>query len=684
LQKINYPITKKVHQTDDFFGVNVSDPYRWLEENTSSEVKDWINAQNKITDDYLDKIPFRNKIKEKIKSIVNVPRYTIPVKAGEYFFYSKNDGLQPQSIIYRQKDIDGEPEIFLDPNLLSEDCTTSVLISSPSKDNKYISFIIQEAGSDWTDIAIYQVESGNKLPDKIDRVKFGDVSWKGDGFFYSRFPASDSNSLSDINENQMIFYHKLGTDTNEDKLIFENKLFPQSFNHAYVTEDEKYLLIYSYKGNENTDVYLSVLNSDSDFINPKLFIKGKDNVSDYAIYSENEGIFFVTNRNTPNRKLVLIDTKNPDEKNWRIIIPEKAESLETVSIAGNKIIATYIKDVISKVYQFDINGNFEHEIILPALGTTYGFSGKKNDDFTFYMFNSFLYPASIFIYNFITGESKLFKKYEANINLNEYEMKQIFYKSKDGTSVPMFIINKKGIELNGKNPTLLNGYGGFSICNSPDFDPNIFPILDQGGVFASANIRGGGEYGEKWNEAGRIHNTQNRFDDFIAAAEYLLKENYTSRDYLSIMGRSHGGCLIGSVMLQRPELFKVAFPVVGVLDMLRFHKFTVGWNWQKEYGSPDNPEHFKILYGYSPVHNVKMNINYPATLVITADHDDRVVPMHSYKFISELQSKNTGMVPLLLKTDVNSGHGSSSLLKRIDDFTDMISFMLYNMNVNYK
>ncbi|HRA60831.1 MAG TPA: prolyl oligopeptidase family serine peptidase [Bacteroidia bacterium] len=679
-EKLIYPATAKSDQVDDYFGVKVSDPYRWLENDTAEDVKKWVTEENKVTFGYLEKIPFRNKIKERLTDIFNYPKYSNPFRAGEYYFFSKNDGLQNQSVIYYQKGLDGKPEVFLDPNTMSSDGTAAVSLLGFSKDKKYVAYAINQSGSDWQTIYVMEVATKKLMSDKLDWVKFSGASWKDNGFYYARYDAPPKGKeFSQKNEYHKIYYHRLGDTQDKDVLVYENKNKPLRYYGASVTEDERFLIIYVSEGTDGTEMYYKDLQSNQkDF--GLLFAGFEDNYS--VINNIGDKLLVQTDAGAPNQRVVLVDPKNPKKENWKDVIPEKPELLESAATGGGKLFVSYLKDVTTHVYQYSLEGNLEHEIALPALGSAFGFSGDKDDALIFYTFTSFTYPPTIYKYNIASGKSDIWQKSDVKFNPDEYETKQVFYNSKDGTKVPMFLVYKKGIKLDGNNPTLLYGYGGFNISLTPSFSTSRLILLENGGVFALANIRGGGEYGEKWHEAGKLLKKQNVFDDFIAAAEYLIKEKYTSSSKLAIQGGSNGGLLVGACMLQRPDLYRVAFPAVGVMDMLRYHKFTVGWGWAVEYGSSDSLENFKNLYAYSPLHNIKEGVEYPATMVTTADHDDRVVPAHSFKFIATLQERYKGNRPQLIRIDVKAGHGAGKpTSKIIEEQADIWSFMFYNMGI---
>ncbi len=683
-QQIRYPQTRKTDQQDNYHGTTVKDPYRWLETDTAEEVKSWVEAQNAVTFDYLKKIPFRDKFKTRLTEIFNYERFSAPGRVGEYYFFSKNDGLQNQSVIYYQKGIDGAPMVFLDPNTLTKDGTAAVSILGYSNDHKFAAYGINQSGSDWQTIKVRQIDGAKDLADELQWVKFSGASWYKDGFFYSRYPTPDKGTeLSGKNEFHQVWYHKLGTPQSQDQLIFEDKTQPLRYYGAAVTEDERYLFIYVSQGTYGSEIlYKDLTKPDSKLA---LLFKGFD--YEYGVI-DNVGskILVSTNHGAPNNHIVSVDLANysPDmdmTKNWKVVVPEAKSLLEGATTAGGKLFLNYLQDVSTHVYQYTYEGVKELEIPLPAIGTAGGFGGYRDDKEVFFTFTSFTYPPTIYRYDIATKKAVEFRGSKVKFNPNDFVTEQVFYPSKDGTKVPMFIVYKKGLEKNGKNPTLLYAYGGFNANMNPGFSAARLAMLEQGAVYALANIRGGGEYGEAWHKAGMLLKKQNVFDDFIAAGEYLVKQNYTSPSYLACQGGSNGGLLIGAVINQRPDLFKVAFPQVGVMDMLRFHKFTVGWGWVVEYGSSDSLAHFKNLYGYSPLHNIKQ-VNYPAVMVTTADHDDRVVPAHSFKYIATLQENQRGTNPVLIRIDVKAGHGAGKpLSKSIEEIADIYSFMFYNMGV---
>ena len=681
--QLKYPETKKTGQEDDYFGTKVADPYRWLEDDKSSETKDWVTAENKVTFDYLDRIPYRKKFQANIEKVFNYPKYSAPFRKGEWFYFYKNDGLQNQSVLYRQKGLDGQPEVVIDPNTLSKDGTTRLQLFTLNKTGRYAVIGLSKGGSDWQTFYVRDMETGKDLADEINWVKISGAAWKGNGFYYSRYPAPAGNSsdLSAKNENHQVYYHVAGTQQAEDVLIYENKDNPQRFNNAGLSEDERYLFLSSSdrgKGLDGNSIYFMDLKAGDKTFRP--LIKDITN-NHYSVIEATTAKFLLeTNDGAPNGKVIALDINNPDLSKAETIIPEKAEPLQNASTAGGKLFADYLKDVSTRTYVYDLTGKLLSEVKYPGLGNGGGIGGEKDDKIAFYVFTSFTFPPTIYKYDIATGISAVFRKPEVSFNPEDYETKQVFYPSKDGTKIPMFIVCKKGIKLDGNNVTLLYAYGGFNINLTPAFSATLVPFLDAGGVYAQANLRGGGEYGEKWHQAGMLLNKQNVFDDFIAAGEYLITQKYTSKERLAIRGGSNGGLLIGAVINQRPDLFKVAIPQVGVMDMLRFHKFTIGWNWIADYGSSEKDiANFKNLYAYSPLHNIKTGINYPAMLVTTADHDDRVVPAHSFKYIATLQEKYKGPNPVLIRIDTNSGHGASNTKKNIETIADIYSFIFYNM-----
>lgn len=678
-----YPDTKRGDQVDDYFGTSVADPYRWLEDDLSDSTKDWVQRENKVTFDYLSKIPFRDAINKRLSVLWNYEKYSAPFKEGDYTYFYKNDGLQNQSVLYRQKD-GGDPVVFLDPNKFSNDGTTSLAGMSFTQDGSMCAFQISEGGSDWRKVIVLNAEDGKQVGDTLYDVKFSGLSWQGnDGFYYSSYDKpKEGSQLSGKTQIHKLFYHKLGTAQGDDKLVFGGQQTPRRYIGGSVTEDQQYLVISAANATYGNELYIKDLSNASNPIMP--IVTGFDHEQD-VVYSDNGKLYITTNDGAPNRKLVVVDAKDPLPANWKDLIPETEFPL-SISTCGGKLFAQYLKDAVSEVHQYSLDGIRERTIELPGLGSAGGFGGKKEEHELYYSFTSYVYPSTIFKYDIASGKSELYKKSGVKFDPSGYESKQVFYTSKDGTKVPMIITYKKGVELNGKNPTLLYGYGGFNVSLSPYFSVSNLVFMEAGGVYAVANLRGGGEYGDKWHNAGTKMSKQNVFDDFIAAAEFLISEKYTSSDYLAIAGGSNGGLLVGACMTQRPELYKVCFPAVGVMDMLRYHKFTAGAGWAYDYGtSEDNKEMFDYLYKYSPVHAVKEGTCYPATMVTTADHDDRVVPAHSFKFAAALQHAQSCNNPTLIRIETNAGHGVGKPTSMIiEEQADKWSFLLYNMGLTYK
>jgi len=675
---LNYPITKKVDTVTDYFGTKVKDPYRWLEDDMSEETEKWVADQNKVTHNYLDGISYRDELKDRLEKLWNYEKIGAPFKEGDYTYSSKNNGLQNQSVIYRFKN-DEEPEIFLDPNTFSEDGTTSLGGLSFSRNGKLAAYSISEGGSDWRKVLIMDVESKKIIEDTLVDVKFSGVSWfKNEGFYYSSYDKPKGSELSAKTDQHKVYYHKLGTKQKNDALIYggtdEEK---HRYISAGVSEDDRYLVLYPRVSTSGTKLYIKDLTK-----NNSVFVTVLDHTDSDTYVIENVGskLFLVTNLNAPNKKIVTVDASNPIPENWVDFIPETKHVLSP-STGGGYLFAEYMVDAISKVKQYDYDGKFIRNIALPGIGNAGGFGGKKETKIDYYSFTNYNTPSSIYKFNVDTGKSELYWKPSIEFNSDDFESKQVFFTSKDGTKVPMIITHKKGLELNGKNPTILYGYGGFNISLNPSFSVANAIWMDLGGVYAVPNLRGGGEYGKKWHDAGTKLQKQNVFDDFISAGEYLISEKYTSSDFLAIRGGSNGGLLVGATMTQRPDLMKVVLPAVGVLDMLRYHTFTAGAGWAYDYGtSEDNKEMFEYLKNYSPVHNVKEGVQYPATMVTTGDHDDRVVPAHSFKFAAELQAKQSGSNPTLIRIETDAGHGAGTpVSKTIEQYADIFSFTLSNM-----
>lgn len=676
-----YPETKKGTQQDEYFGTIVNDPYRWLEDDLSEETADWVKAQNVVTQNYLSAIPYRNKVKERLTELYDYERVSSPFKEGDWEYFYKNNGLQNQSVLYRRKSINEDSEVFIDPNKFSEDGTISLANTSFTKDGSLIVFLISIGGSDWRKALVMNTETKEILEDTLHNIKFSDISWKeNEGYYYSSYDKpKEGSELSAKTQFHKLFYHKLGTSQSEDKLIFGGEKQPYRYIGGSVTEDNRYLQINAAKSTSGNILFVQDLNNPNGEI---ILVDENMETDEYIIYSEGDRILIQTNDNAPNKKIVETTIQNPTITTWKNVIPETKNVL-SAKTGGGFIFANYLKDAKTLIKQFTLDGKLVRDVELPAIGTVYGFDGKQDDSSFYYTFTSFTYPTTIFKYTIETGKSELYDQSKVDFNPDEYITKQVFYESKDGTKIPMFIVHKKGIELNGKNPTYLYAYGGFNISLKPTFSTPRIIWLENGGIYAQPNIRGGGEYGEDWHNAGIKIKKQNVFDDFIAAGEYLKKESYTSTEYLVIAGGSNGGLLVGATMTQRPDLAKVAFPAVGVLDMLKYHKFTSGAGWASDYGtSEESKEMFEYLLGYSPVHNLKEGVNYPATMVTTGDHDDRVVPAHSFKFIAGLQVAHTGDNPVLIRIETDAGHGAGTpISKTIDQQTDRYSFAWYNMGI---
>lgn len=678
---VKYPQTRKdASVSDEYFGTKVNDPYRWLENDTSAETGNWVKAQNEVTQNYLNQIPFRSAIRERYESLFNYEKFSAPSREGKYIYYSKNSGLQNQAVVYRELITGSEPEVFLDPNGFSPDGTTSLAGLSFSNDGTMAAYNISEGGSDWQKIIVLDAISKKQVGDTMQDVKFSGASWKGnEGFYYSTYERPKQGSfLAGVTEKHQLFYHKMGTAQKEDKLIFGHEGPAIRYVGAGVTEDQRWLIIYASKSTYGNALYALDLTNP----NAKPVAIVSDFTNQHSVVDNDDLNFYIqTDRETPNGKLVSVPVTSPAESNWKTLVAEKPEVLNA-SAAGGSLFCSYLKDAISKVYQYDHSGKMVREIVLPGLGTASGFSGKKNDVKNFFSFTSYTNPTSIYKLDISSGKYELYKQPKVKFTPAEYESKQVFYQSKDGTKIPMIITYKKGIQLNGKNPCLLYGYGGFSVSLTPAFSTSSIILLENGGIFAVANLRGGGEYGESWHQQGVKQKKQNVFDDFMAAAQWLVENNYTSRDLLAIEGGSNGGLLVGACITQKPDMCKVAFPAVGVLDMLRYHKFTAGAGWAYDYGTAEeSAEMFKYLHQYSPLHNIKPAA-YPATLITTADHDDRVVPAHSFKFAAALQPNQTGPNPILIRIETKAGHGAGKSTRQIiEEQTDKWSFMFYNMGI---
>ncbi|MEH1905974.1 MAG: prolyl oligopeptidase family serine peptidase [Nostoc sp.] len=688
---LTYPSSHKSNQVDNYHDTLVADPYRWLEDPDSEETRTWIEAENQVTFGYLSEIASREKIKQRLTKLWDYEKYGIPFKEGESlpdgssdrYFYFKNDGLQNQSVLYTLKTLDDQPKVLLDPNKLSEDGTVALSGLSISENGKLLAYGLSASGSDWQEWKVRDVETGEDLQDHLKWIKFSGASWTHDhqGFFYSRYDEpNEKTQLEDVNYYQKLYYHQLGKPQSEDILIYHRPDQKEWGFGGGVTEDGRYLIISIWLGSDSKNLVFS-----KNLTNPNAEVVELINQfeADYSFIDNDDSVFYLrTDLNAPRGRVIAIDTKNPAPENWREIIPQSAETLESVGILNNQFVADYLKDAHSQIKIFDLKGAFVREVELPGLGSAGGFGGKRHDTETFYSYTSFTTPGTIYRYDMITGKSTVFRQPQVDFNPADYETKQVFYHSKDGTKVPMFITHKKGIKLDGNNPTYLYAYGGFNISMTPGFSVSLLVWMEMGGVYAMPNIRGGGEYGEEWHQAGIKDKKQNVFDDFISAAEWLIANKYTKTDKLAIAGGSNGGLLVGACITQRPDLFGAGLPAVGVMDMLRFHKFTIGWAWTSEYGSADNPEEFPALYAYSPLHNIKPDTAYPATLITTADHDDRVVPAHSFKFAAALQEAHAGDAPTLIRIETKAGHGAGKpTAKIIEEAADKWAFLVRTLDV---
>jgi prolyl oligopeptidase len=676
--KIEYPVTQKGDVVDNYFGTKVPDPYRWLEDDMSAETSAWVQEQNKLTFKYLEAIPYREEIKNRLEKMWNYEKYSAPSREGDYLYFLKNNGLQNQFVVYRQKE-NGEPEIFLDPNTFSADGTTSLGEMGFSPDGSKVAYSVSEGGSDWRKVIVMDAITKELIGDTLKDIKFSGLSWQGnEGFYYSSYDKPKGSKLSAITDHHKLYFHKLGTGQQDDKVVFGSDIV-RRYLGAYVTEDGRYLIVTASISTTGNELYIKDLSkSGGKFIT----VVNNFNTDNYIIDNEGTKLFIVTNLKAPNKKIVTVDAEKPGVENWKDFIPETENVLDP-SAGSGYFFAHYMVDAISKVKEYDKNGTLIREIALPGVGTASGFSGKKQDKELYFSFTNYITPSTIYKLDPVTGNSDVYKKPVVAFNGDEYESVQEFYNSKDGTRIPIIITYRKGTIFDGKNPTILYGYGGFNISETPGFGISTALWLEMGGVYAVANIRGGGEYGEKWHLAGTKMNKQNVFDDFIAAGEYLIQKKYTSSDYLAIRGGSNGGLLVGAVMTQRPDLMKVALPAVGVMDMLRYHTFTAGAGWAYDYGtSADSKEMFEYIYKYSPVQNVKEGTKLPATLVTTGDHDDRVVPAHSFKFAAQLQAKQSGNNPVLIRIETKAGHGAGTpVSKTIEQYADIFGFTLYNMGI---
>ncbi|AFW92933.1 prolyl oligopeptidase [Anabaena sp. 90] len=677
-QPLTYPTISKSDQIDNYHGTVVADPYRALEDPDTEETKAWVEAQNQVTFSYLNEIPAREKIKQRLTKLWDYEKYGTPFKEGESYFYFKNDGLQNQSVLYTLPTLESEPRVLLDPNQLSEDGTVALSGIAISENGQLLAYGLSSSGSDWQEWKVRDIATGEDLQDHLQWIKFSGAAWTHDhqGFFYSRYDEpNEKTKLEDVNYYQKLYYHKLGTQQSEDILIYHRSDEKEWGFGGNVTEDGKYLIISIWLGTDSKNL---VFYQDLTNLNSEIIELINQFAADYSFINNDDHIFyFRTDLNAPKGRVIAIDTKKPTSENCQEIIPQAVETLESVGILNNQFVADYLQDAHSQIKIFDLKGNFIREVELPGIGSASGFGGKRHDPETFYSFTSFTTPGTIYRYDMKTGKSEIFRQPKVDFNADEYETKQVFYESKDGTKVPMFITQKKGIKLDGNNPTYLYGYGGFNISLTPSFSVSLLIWLEMGGVYAVPNLRGGGEYGEEWHQAGMKLQKQNVFDDFITAAEWLIANNYTKPAKLAIGGGSNGGLLVGACMTQRPDLFGAALPAVGVMDMLRFHKFTIGWAWVAEYGSSENAAEFTNLYAYSPLHNLKMGTAYPPTLIITADHDDRVVPAHSFKFAAALQAAHNGNAPVLIRIEIKAGHGAGKpTAKIIEEAADKWGFLV--------
>jgi prolyl oligopeptidase len=683
--KLHYPQTTKVDQKDTYAGnVVVADPYRWLETDVreSDDVRAWVEAENRVTFDYLGSLPYRETIRKRLAALWNYEKYTIPQKKGGRYYFRKNSGLQNQSVLYVESSLSDTPRVLIDPNPWSKDGTIALTQIKPSEDGRYLAYGVAEAGSDWVTWHVMEVESGNVLSDELRWIKFNSPAWTKDskGFFYSRFPKPEGSALQSLNKNHKVYYHRVATPQSSDTLVYERREQPDWGFGPTVTEDGRYLVLTVSKG--TAERYQILVRDLSDpYAAPVTLIDKFEN--EYALIGNDGPLFyFKTDVDAPRRRLVAIDINRPERANWKEVLPQGSDVLRDVSYVGGNFIAQYLKDAHSEVKVYSADGKLIHSVDLGSIGTAAGFEGEQNDSETFYSFESFTVPPSIYRYDVATGEKRLVFQSKVNFDPSQYEVKQIFYNSKDGTRVPMFIAHRRGIRLDGNNPTLLYGYGGFNVAQVPRFSVSKLVWMQMGGVSAIANLRGGSEYGEQWHEGGMKLKKQNVFDDFIAAAEWLIANKYTRPQKLAIQGGSNGGLLVGAAMTQRPDLFGAALPAVGVMDMLRFQRFTAGRFWVDDYGSSDNPEEFKAIYAYSPYHNLKKGTSYPATLVTTADHDDRVVPGHSFKFAAALQEDQAGSAPVLIRIETRAGHGAGKpITKQIDESADQWSFLVANLGM---
>jgi prolyl oligopeptidase len=676
-----YPQTDKTDIVDVYFDTEVSDPYRWLENDTSAAVAAWVEAQNQVTNNYLNKIPFRNALLDKLTELSNYEKIGAPFKKQNRYYFFKNDGLQNQSVLYVQETPDGEASVFLDPNKLSDDGTVALASISFSNDGKHMAYIVSRSGSDWREIYVMDVVSGDLLDDHIVWAKSTGAAWRGNGFYYSAYDIPEKGSkYSGVNENHKVYYHTLGQPQSKDKLVYQNANHPKRFYRAHVSKDEKVLFISESGEGRGNDLYMESLHG-------KGFVRLTDNleIEHFPVEVVEDTVYIYTNEEASRYKLMIADVNNPEFAHWKDFIPEKEDAvLSDAEIIAGKLLLTYEKDASNRAYVYDLQGKEVYEVKLPSLGSV-AFSGEKDEKDCYFTFASYTTPGTIYKYDTETNTYSIYRVPKVKFNSDNFITEQIFFPSKDGTQIPMFLTYKKGLKKNGRNPVLLYGYGGFGISMNPGFSTNRIPFLEKGGIYVEVNLRGGKEYGEEWHIAGTKMQKQNVFDDFIAAAEYLIKHKYTNNKKIAITGGSNGGLLVGACMIQRPDLFQVAIPRVGVMDMLRYHKFTIGWNWASDYGtSEDSKEMFEYLKSYSPLHNLKMGTNYPATLITTADHDDRVVPAHSFKFAATLQECNGGTAPTLIRIDSKAGHGAGKPISKVlGEYADIYSFVMYNLDMPF-
>ena len=687
-QTLQYPSARKGDVVDDYHGTKVADPYRWLEDPDSPESRSWIEAENRLTNAYLADIPTRVAIRDRLTKLWNYPKFGSPFrKAGRYFFF-KNDGLQNQSVLYKQASLSADPETLLDPNLLSEDGTVALSTLAVTDDGRLLAYGTAASGSDWEEFRVREVARGKDRPDHLKWIKFSGASWTKDGagFFYSRYPEPADKALTDVNRFQKLYYHRLGADQAQDVLVYERPDQPDWGMNAEVTDDGRYAVLNVWLGTDrrNRVYYLDLKSAKRPMVKGDVVRLLDDFDASYAFVGNDGPVFyFLTDLDAPRKRVIAIDTRHPERARWREVIPQGQDVLEGVQIIHDTFVANFMHDAASRLRLFALDGRMLKDLELPTLGSIGSITGERKDDEMFYAFTSYLYPTTIFRYDFRSGTTSVFKAPTIDFNPSGYETKQVFYTSKDGTRVPMFITHKKGLTLDGSHPTLLYGYGGFNISITPSFSVGTLVWLEMGGVYAVPNLRGGGEYGEEWHQAGMLDRKQNVFDDFIAAAEYLIAQRYTSAPKLAIAGGSNGGLLVGAAMTQRPELFGAALPAVGVMDMLRFHKFTIGWAWVTDYGSADSASQFPYLYKYSPLHNIRPGTKYPATLVTTADHDDRVVPGHSFKFTATLQAAQAGPEPVLIEIETKAGHGAGKpTSKVIEEQADRFAFLVRNLGMS--